>query len=442
MSLREELTSKQKRIIARDINSISSMKGLAFPKTIEDIKELGFFSPKIIINDKEIYLSTQGETALRRICDIIHGCRRYRDLLNYNDIFQSLLAEFGRWLGDGKIPDTQEFIDPLDSLLSNSIKNFYFSCRVDGVALKNIESIQVGRRKIKNFSKSELDSATDISEEIKEAIVKEYEGGLVISGSENGSKSIALEKFYHNAELSLSVLRLYSCALFQQAIHKVNIRLINNCANAYGPASTFALREPDKSLLFTRYFKSIQEFEFASESLGYLRDELFFEELSSLIDNSSRTELEDAIVRSLYWIGEAQKDQSNPSAFVKLWSAVECFFSLAEAEITESNSRGITAILLFGGFNHEQYEDYDQLKKKIKGFYKLRSKVVHHAEFSHIDEIQLEEMAYIASWVVIVMVTLVKRGYTKLSEIKYQAKRLDKAQKGINNQSSPKDEKI
>ncbi len=431
MGLYEELTKKQRRTIARDINVISSLKGLAFPKTIDDIKEIGFFSPKIKLDKNEIYLSGQGKTALRRICDIIHGSKKYKDFLNYNDVFQSVLAEFGRWLGGGLIPNTEEFITPLDELLSESVKQFRFACRVDGISLKDVASIQIGQREIRRFSSDDLDGASDVGDKIKDVISIEYNESLVITGAENGSQSVALDRFYHNAELSLSILRLYSCALYRQGINKVNLRLINDCAHAYGAASSFGRREFDNSLIFTRYSKSTQDFELDSELVDYLGKELFFVEMSSLIDNPTRTELENAIVKSIYWVGEAQKDKSNPSAFVKLWSSLECFFTSGDADITERNARGIAAILLFGGFSHEQFEDYELLKKKIKGYYKLRSKVVHHAEFSHIDEIQLEEMAFIAAWVVIVMVTLVKRGYSQLTEIELQAQRLDKACKGV-----------
>ena len=57
MTLYEELTSKQKRSIRSDIDLISSLKGVSFPKTIDEIKEIGFFSPKIKVGKNEIYLS-------------------------------------------------------------------------------------------------------------------------------------------------------------------------------------------------------------------------------------------------------------------------------------------------------------------------------------------------------------------------------------------------
>jgi len=221
-------------------------------------------------------------------------------------------------------------------------------------------------------------------------------------------------------------LRLYSCALYSQAIHKINIRLINNCANSYGPASSFGWAESEKILTFTRYFKSEQDFKIGTELSDYLVSVCFFRDLSVLIDKQNRNELEEAIVKSLYWIGEAQKDPSHASAWIKLWSCVECFFTLSEEEITEKNARGISSLLVYGGYSHEEYDNYELLKRKIKKFYKLRSKIVHRADYTHIDIILLEELSFIVAWVIITMASLLNRGYTSLSQVQEQAERLDR----------------
>jgi hypothetical protein len=389
MDLYEELIPKQKRMIARDIGVITSLKGQRLLRTLEDFKEVSFFSSKLTVKGKEIYLSVDGEASLQRICDITYGSKKYSELLDYNDISQSVLAELGRWHSNGLIPSGEEFIKELDQLLSKTIKKFYFTCRVDGIYLDKVASIRIGQRDVRIYNSTDLDSMSAVRESTKKIIDKEYDGSLVIAGTENGSKAVALEKFYHNAEFSLSILRLYSCALLKQAIHKVNIRLINNCAHSYGAASCFGQEDSTKNLIFTRYFKSTEDFKLETELLDYLGAELFFDNLSSLVDKESKNDLENAIVKSLYWIGEAQKDHSNPSAFIKLWSALECFFTPGGDKIAERNASGISCMMIFGDFHHEQYEDYKQLKKKIKNYYKLRSKVVHNAEFSQINDIQL-----------------------------------------------------
>ena len=426
MTLYEELTSKQKRTVKRDIGLILSLKGLSFPKTIEEIKEIGFFSPTVKIDEKEIFLSKDGRDSLCRICDFIHQSKKYENLLNYDDIFQVVIDEIERWLNDSLVPEDDEFIDPLDILLSKQIDDYVFVCKVDGLSFDNIDNIIIGNREIKKYDNELIAELSDVTGDINDIINKEYSSAYVIVGAERGSSSVAEEKFFHNAELSLSVLRLYSCALHSQAIYGINIRLINNCAHSYGSASIFGWTDSAKSLLFTRYFRSEQDFKIDSKLLDYLISACFFKELYNLIDKQNRTELEDAVVKSLFWIGEAQKDRSHASAWVKLWSCLECFFTLGDKEITERNARGISSILVFGDYSHDKYDDYHKVKKKIKKFYKQRSKVVHRAEYTHIDKILLEELSFIVAWVIITMTSLLKRGYTTLAQVKEQAERLDR----------------
>lgn len=173
------------------------------------------------------------------------------------------------------------------------------------------------------------------------------------------------------------------------------------------------------------------------ELLNYIGAECFFEMLSSLIGKEKNNKLENAILKALFWIGEAQKDRSHASAWIKLWSSMECFFTLGDKIITESNARGISSILVYGGYSHEEFGDYDQLKKKIKKYYKLRSRAVHRAEYTHIDEVLLDEFSFIAAWTVITMASLLNRGYTTLSQVQKEAVRLDGLGRKSNNQIQP-----
>jgi hypothetical protein len=387
------------------------------------------------VGKNDIYLSKNGKIALRRICDVVHQTKKYNNMLNYSDVFNGVISEIGRWFSDELIPDDAEFINPLDVLLFKKIDNYTFACRIDGLSLSEIGSIVIGNKEIKEYNHKLISGISNVRDSTNDVIDKEYGNSLVIVGTERGSSSAAQERFYHNAELSLSVLRLYSCALYNAAIRKINIRLINNCSQAYGPASCFGWGNSEKSLIFTRYFKSKQDLKLDSDRLNRLGSEYFFEKLANLIDKQKRNELEESIVKSLFWIGEAQKDLSCASAWIKLWSCIECFFTLGEDKITELNARGISSILVFGGYSHEKYGDYEQLKKKIKNYYALRSKVVHRAEYTHIDEIQLTEFSFIVAWVIITMVSLLDRGYTTLAQVQKQSEKLDRVKTKSNNKS-------
>lgn len=425
MTLYEELLPKQKRSIRSDIDLIFSLKGISFPKTIDELKVLGLFSPRVRVKNRDFYFSKDGQVSLRRICDFIHSTKSYNDLLSYNDVFQGVIAELGRWFNDELIPDDREFIEPLHLLILKKINNYRFFCRVDGISIDDILSINIGKYELKKYDDILLAELNDPDGEDNKFITKDYKDSLVITGSERGSFSVAREKFYHNADLSLSILRLYSCALFRAAIRKINISLINNCAQAYGPASSFGWSDSGKNLVFTKHFRSEQDMKIDQQLLNNIHSNFFFEMLSSFIGKEQNNEVENAILKALFWIGEAQKDRSNASSWIKLWSSMECFFTLGDKEITEHNARGISSILVYGGYSHEEFGNYPQLKQKIKNFYKLRSKTVHRAEYTHIDNKILVEFSFIAAWTVITMASLLIRGYTTLSQIQTEVARLD-----------------
>lgn len=424
MNKSDSLTNKEKRIIDRELKTIFSNKGVFLPITIEDFKNINFFSPRFNLNNKEVYFSKSGEESILRICDIVYNGGYYHELINYNDAYQNIISEIEKWFNADLELNVDEFMSGLNKRLNLIIKNYNFACKVSGIKFDGISSLLIGGKKLIIYDSDVINDKV-VRDALKESINKDYFEKLIITGKENGSESVALEKFYHNSEIVLSLLRLYSCAIDGIAVNKIDIGLINNNTKLYGPSSCLCWDDIEDDLKFIRYFRKNQDFEINDELLNYLDECLFFKEFSSIIDKEERNELEDAIIKSIYWIGEAQKEHSNSSSWIKLWSALECYFTLGNNEITEKNARGISAILVFGGFKHPEYGDYGLVKNKIKKYYKLRSKVVHHAEYLHIDNKDMKDMAFMAAWVVINMVALTTSGYTKLSQISEQAERLD-----------------
>lgn len=164
---------------------------------------------------------------------------------------------------------------------------------------------------------------------------------------------------------------------------------------------------------------------FDTESVAYLYDVCFLKELSSMVEQTNRSELEDAIVRSLYWFAEAYRDRNPVMQFVKLWSCAECFFTIEKDKITELNAKGITAVLAFAGFQIVQLKDYRTFKQRVKALYDLRSKAIHRAEFRHIETTDLDDLSHWIAWVIISMVALSQRGYKSLRQVYEQTLRLD-----------------
>lgn len=428
MTLVSKMTAKQLRSIRRDIKIIFSKKGVTFPKTTEEFKELGMFPPKIVYKNKDIYLSKLGIDSLKRITTFICEIDEYSVLLDFSDVFKSVKTEIDHWISNDSIPDENEFLVSLEKRLCASVDIFTYLCKIDGIAIDGLASLKLGNKTIEVFSNSCLSNLKLPFPDLYEIVDKEYSGSLVIKGEERGSGDVSLSRFYFHCESYLSLLSVYSCAIYKEAITRAKILLVNNCSIAWGPASTVGWRNSDCNVVFKRYFKSAEDINFDKELLDYLNSTCFFSESASLIEKQQRNELEEAVVKAVYWFGEAQRDQFGASKWIKLWTCLECFFTLKSDsdKITESNARGIASLLLFGGYNIDEFGDYSHLKSKIKQFYSSRSKIIHNADYAHIDGKSLRELSYMVAWVIIVVVSLLTKGYSTKPQIKEQADRFDK----------------
>ena len=162
-------------------------------------------------------------------------------------------------------------------------------------------------------------------------------------------------------------MRLYSCALYGPAIHDINIQLIPDFDRSHNRPGCSFLSNTDESLTtLTGYLGLKQDFKINPKLIEEFNSNYFFNEVSSIIEKKDKSELENAVVKSLFWIGEAQKDQSYASAWVNLWSCVECFFVFGECKVTERIAQGVASRLVYGGYSHKLYNDYQTLKTKLK----------------------------------------------------------------------------
>jgi hypothetical protein len=428
-NLYDSLTPKQRRVTKHRLNLIFSSKGITYPKSREEMQSLmsavGFFPPEFRFKGKQVFFSKEGVTSMRDISSLIEEAGLYCDQLNYNDIYQAVRKEIERWFNLELVPDDREFIEPLECVLVAEIATYGFFCRVEGVSLDGIEEVVIGSKIIKRFGPKDIEELESGDEQLRDAIIREYNASTIIRGCQAGSKAAAQGKFYHTSELCLSLLRLYACILYQWAISSIHIRLVNTSWGSYGNASCVGWAAHDKHISFTRYLKPPHDLVLKSAQLDHLKAQCFFAEFGSLMDKGERSELEEALVRSVYWFGEAEKDQDNVGKWLKLWSCVESFFSSHPEDITESNARGVAALLAFGPYVFEEFSDYEVTKSRMKRFYVLRSRAVHRGEYQHIDDTTLHEFSHTVAWMIIVMMSLSECGYRELAQVRNEIDRLD-----------------
>ena len=164
----------------------------------------------------------------------------------------------------------------------------------------------------------------------------------------------------------------------------------------------------------------------SSESVAHLTKVCFLKQLASLPDLQDRSEIQNAIIRSIYWFADAYGDRNPTMQFVKLWSCAECFFAIDKEGVTDLNAKGFAAILTFAGFRIIDVKDYPDFKRRIKNLYGSRSEAIHRASFGHIQTSDLDDLSHWIAWIIISMVALSQRGYRTLRQVQEQTSRLDR----------------
>jgi hypothetical protein len=423
-NIRSELSDKSIRILSNQIDQVFSKKGLAFPRSAEELKKYAY-NPYIKIDGNIFHLSAIGSQALERILAIFQGIKPLSDLLSPNDYYRIILGEIENWINRKLVPSPDVFIDSVEKHILTYIDWYQFLCKIDGLILQGVDQLPIGGKIISKYTPEILDNIMQKSDDFIKIINTEHNNSIVISGKERGSIDSASRKFCFNAELCLSLLRLYHCIARGGDILRPKIRLVSECHGAYGSAIVFGWDEKTKSETWIRHFKEDLSLVIDNEMLTYFRKQCYWDQLAGLILKEDRSEVEEAIVKSLYWFGEAHKERTIVTKWILLWTCIECYFSIDDERITENNAMGVATFLKFGGYSFDEYNDYRKLKSKIRKYYELRSLALHRASYQHIESEALETFAQMVAWVIIIMVSLSLRGYNNLVQIKKEAERLD-----------------
>ena len=430
MTIYNKLTKKELRIIGQEFKFILSDKGLVLPQNSEDLKKCNMpFGTKLKYKNRDFYLTKSAEISYRNINKLIISTGFKDNYLSYGDYFFSTKKALNKYFVEETIPSIQEFLLTIENYLLDNIQEYTYVSKVDGLELENFEELKIGNKIIKYFKPNVIPSFSEKSDQLRRIIIsvkKDYKKELIITGKEIGSESKTEKKFFENSNLLISILRIYSFIVFKDSISSIGLGLINDYGRYRGNPTSFRWQNTNSSTFSYKMHENgrIHKLSIENKMWGKIRKNYKLNELSDLIEKENRNELEEAIIKALYWLGEAQKDNTLASSWIKLWSSLECFFSIKKKDVTKSNINGITVLLTIGAYEIDGYNDYKKVKSMINKFYDKRSRIVHRSEYNHIKYDELTELSYIVSFVIINVMVLLENGYTKLLEIKKQIDRL------------------
>lgn len=424
------IVAKQQRLIKKDLQLLFSTRAFS-SGSIEEWKRLGIqsFAREIKAkNGGSILLSDEGYGAIRQISDLIVELPSFADSVSMGDVLATVKAAYNGWLVKELEPDGQEFIDPILQELAAKVKDYEHLIKLEGIDLKDQNLIELGSIRIQRSDETLL-KGVQLNPLDPAWIDKKFENSIWLIGKTRGSKAVAQERFEMRVVMTVGVLAVCAAVLFPNAFRRSRVHPLISIGGPSDAITLLMWEQGGGSPSISRRWGREQDLPLDAAAVEYLNKECFLKQLASLPDREQRSELHDAIVRSLYWIADAHSDRNPPMQFVKLWSCLECFFTIGHEGITEANARGIASVLAFGGYGVVAPGDYAAIKRRVKELYKLRSKAVHSAKFDHIETTDVDELARWVGWVIITMVSLSERGYKTLRQVSDQIVRLDQKSK-------------
>ena len=415
------MTPKEKRIIEQDVNTLFSSRALPARPTIEEWTE----NPTVRTGQGDRPLSIVGLAALRRLTSRISDIPEVRDFCSPKEISEEVFDRYSSWVLLSGKPNGQEFTDDVVSALRAKVKVHELLIAIEGIDLVDQETIDLGGMKILRADRKLLEGVELGGILEPDWVYGLFQDKLWLTGTSEGSPAVAVRSFEHRAALTVGLLAVCGALLYKGAIWRSHVRLASS-PSSRSAWSILCWEQGGAEPRLINSREGTQNLPLNAESIAYLRRVCFLDRIVALVDEVERTEVQDAIVRALYWFGDAHGDRNPVMRFIKLWTCVECFFAIDDTEITEANARGITTLLTFVGYGIVEPKDYLKFKRRLKSLYELRSRAIHRAEFDLVENADLEEFSHWVGWMIVSMVALAERGYRTLAAVKGQALRLDR----------------
>jgi sulfur transfer complex TusBCD TusB component (DsrH family) len=433
--------SKSEKQLAYSFKILVNPKNYFVPRTIEEYKKVDYFwSPRIKINSHEWFFSEKSKNELKQFVSCIYSIDDIQNTVIYNTVYQSTIREIEieiiSKLESKPLRDFQEVLSAIFVRISEEIKRFDFFFPLEGLDLESIKEVDFGDVKIIQFDeelrsyiyshREQVDKNEYLDEHILRFIDKNLLKQVVIKCSTFGDFEKAQELARFRAREVINYFRYLICVLGHERIYE-NLIKIDILSQAYIQGEDFLARNTNNGSIIIvsgAGRKNLEKFPINEERLRELKEKAFFDDIVGILNSKERTELEGCIITAIYWTGEAQNEFDWDVAFLKYWTALESIFSYKKEEITHSLAKGVSVLLAFGAYRFIEINDVKQVYKKISKLYKLRSKIIHRGLRENISELELSEICKYTSWVILSLLDLRTKGYTKLEEIDGQTTRL------------------
>jgi hypothetical protein len=420
-----ELKPKQRRTVELDLSTLFSIRGFYPNLTIEKLMQLPPFHPWVKREDGSgLPLSDKGLDALRRIEITLGTLAELRDCSSH-EVAQTIYNEYTQWINRSLQPNAEEFSEGLINRLRQSVKEYHFLVSIEGVDIDDQEEVRIGSFVLLKATEAFLDTIKFGGGLKTEYVSKNFANSLWLKATCTGSPEIATARFEQKALLTAGLIGVCGSILYQGAIYRTRIDVRASPGGDKTTNSLLRWESNGENPSMAMTWNNRQPIKLDAEAVAYLNQQCLLNKIAQIIDATQRTELQDAIVRALYWFADAHRDRNPTMQFVKLWSCAESFFSIENQGISEIVTRGIATALVFSNYRLISQAEYGSTKRRLKKLYDMRSKSLHRGEYEQVSESDLSEFSRWVAWVIISMTDLNDLKYTSLAKVRDQAERLD-----------------
>lgn len=372
-----------------------------------------------------VYLSEKANLSFLRLVDTVESFLPSRDLVLPDDIYQACKFELGR-LYEQEVPlkDIATFLASVETVIKSEIATHRFYTTLDGLSLRGVDQMKIGRLTVQRSSAEVLENCV-ASETMVSGIWDRMKRGMWISAEIMGTRKYAERCFFEDVKAACGLLAASLTTGLERG--GCAVRLTPGIPGRVRPSATawFSIETSTNELCTSASMTGSLHITLDSEHVEGLRVSEWFGELTRIIQEGGGRDAEHAVRRSIYWFFDAQADTSAEMQLVKFWSCIECFFSFENSgETTTKIKRGLTALLVFGGYKFVSLDSWQDLERKIDKLYTLRSEAVHDAKHSHVSDRDITDVSKWAAWAILEVAGLISNGYETRAQIKKETDRL------------------
>lgn len=426
-------SSKQARIIKRALAQLAGAKSFKPIRSLDDFGDVPFSRELQLTNHRMALLSDRGMEQVELIVATTVEVDPFKGLADYADIWSASWKTLEELVSNGQMAESaQEWLNHISGRIKPQIQSRIVIVPFIGVELKGIDDLTLGSFKLLRPSTCHLDTMGVDHEwaNVSKVIEGYRDRELWLQGCVRGTPRVVESRFRTLADLIAGLLAVAVGVLSKSGATRVFISPNMSGHDSHGDATWFSWETETAN--FTTHGSGLRGVPFEIDS--GLREQLYqastFATAMKIFEAETRTPLEEAIARGFHWFADAHRDPTPVMQFVKYWSCIETFFSIDEEEITKSVSVGVSAVLVFGGYEFATRSEYTALKKRIVKLYGQRSQAVHRASRHHVMGTDVADLTRLTAQLLINMVSFVERGYKTPDAIKQHSMQIDRGLEG------------